>query len=53
MTALHAGSASIGCYALLMKGHFTLTKLSFQQNTVLVLFSVLFTVNIATSNVSL
>ncbi|KAK3330725.1 TPT-domain-containing protein [Apodospora peruviana] len=53
LTALHAGSASIGCYVLLMRGHFTLTKLSFHQNTVLVLFSVLFTVNIATSNVSL
>ena len=36
-----------------MRGHFSLTKLSAQQNTVLVLFSTLFTVNIATSNVSL
>lgn len=36
-----------------MRGHFTLTKLTFQQNTVLVFFSILFTVNIATSNVSL
>jgi len=36
-----------------MRGQFTLTKLSVQQNTVLVLFSILFTVNIATSNVSL
>jgi len=53
LTALHAGSASLGCYILLQRGHFTLTKLSFHQNTVLVLFSILFTVNIATSNVSL
>jgi len=53
LTAIHAGSASIGCYILLMRGQFTLTKLSVQQNTVLVLFSILFTVNIATSNVSL
>ncbi|KAM7186791.1 Triose-phosphate Transporter family domain containing protein [Rhypophila sp. PSN 637] len=53
LTALHAGSASIGCYVLLMRGHFSLTKLTFQQNTVLVFFSILFTVNIATSNVSL
>ncbi|KAK0730136.1 triose-phosphate transporter family-domain-containing protein [Lasiosphaeris hirsuta] len=53
LTALHAGSASIGCYCLLMRGQFVLTKLSFQQNTVLVLFSILFTINIATSNVSL
>ena len=43
----------MGCYCLLMRGQFTLTKLSYQQNTVLVLFSILFTVNIATSNVSL
>ncbi|KAK3366818.1 triose-phosphate transporter family-domain-containing protein [Lasiosphaeria ovina] len=53
LTALHAGSASIGCYILLLRGHFSLTKLSFQQSTVLALFSILFTVNIATSNVSL
>ncbi|KAK0656203.1 triose-phosphate transporter family-domain-containing protein [Cercophora newfieldiana] len=53
LTALHAGSASVGCYCLLMRGQFTLTKLSYQQNTVLVLFSILFTINIATSNVSL
>ncbi|KAK3694181.1 triose-phosphate transporter family-domain-containing protein [Podospora appendiculata] len=53
LTSIHAGSASIGCYILLMRGHFTLTKLSFHQNTVLVLFSILFTINIATSNVSL
>ncbi|KAK3393969.1 TPT-domain-containing protein [Podospora didyma] len=53
LTALHAGSASIGCYILLMRGHFTLTKLSVQQSSVLMLFSVLFTINIATSNVSL
>ncbi|KAK1780639.1 triose-phosphate transporter family-domain-containing protein [Copromyces sp. CBS 386.78] len=53
LTALHAGSASIGCYILLLQGRFTLTKLSLQQNVVLFLFSILFTVNIATSNVSL
>ncbi|KAK3934492.1 TPT-domain-containing protein [Diplogelasinospora grovesii] len=53
LTAVHTGSASIGCYVLLMQGHFSLTKLSFQQNAVLVMFSILFTVNIATSNVSL
>jgi hypothetical protein len=53
LTALHAGSASLGCYVLLLRGAFSLTKLSRSENAVLVIFSFLFTVNIAVSNVSL
>jgi hypothetical protein len=53
LTTLHAGSASIGCYALLIREDFNLTKLSCQENMVLVVFSFLFTINIAISNVSL
>jgi hypothetical protein len=53
LTTLHAGSASIGCYILLVRGAFSLTRLSYQENVILVLFSFLFTINIAVSNVSL
>jgi hypothetical protein len=53
LTTLHAGSVSIGCYALFIRGDFNLTKLSYQENMVLVAFSFLFTINIAISNVSL
>ncbi|KAH8899927.1 TPT-domain-containing protein [Thozetella sp. PMI_491] len=53
LTSIHAGSASIGCYVLLTRGQFTLTKLAVQQELTLAAFSVLFTINIAVSNVSL
>ncbi len=53
LTSIHAGSASIGCYLLLLRGHFSLTKLTVQQELTLAAFSVLFTINIAVSNVSL
>ena len=53
LTALHAFSASIGCYLILLRGTFNLTPLSHQENLTLVLFSFLFTINIAISNVSL
>ena len=53
LTALHAGSASLGCYSLMLKGYFRLTKLTTSENLVLVAFSFLFTINIAMSNVSL
>ncbi|CZR54534.1 related to glucose-6-phosphate/phosphate translocator [Phialocephala subalpina] len=53
LTALHTGSASIGCYVLLLRGDFSLSKLSSREHVTLVLFSFLFTINIAISNVSL
>jgi len=53
LTALHTGSASIGCYILMLQGAFTLTKLSRRENFTLIVFSFLFTINIAISNVSL
>jgi len=53
LTALHTGFASIGCYILMLRGVFTLTKLSRRDNAILITFSFLFTINIAISNVSL
>jgi len=53
LTTLHTGSASIGCYVLVLRGIFKLTKLSRRDNTILITFSLLFTINIAISNVSL
>ncbi|KIH87776.1 hypothetical protein SPBR_05099 [Sporothrix brasiliensis 5110] len=53
LTALHTGSASIGCYVLRMRGTITRTKLDWREEMTLLAFSVLFTVNIAISNVSL
>jgi hypothetical protein len=53
LTALHSASASIGCYGLMLRGYFRLTKLTSYENLVLVAFSFLFTINIAMSNVSL
>ncbi|KAF2096222.1 TPT-domain-containing protein [Rhizodiscina lignyota] len=53
LTALHSASAALGCYGLLLRGYFRLTKLSTYENMVLVAFSFLFTINIAMSNVSL
>ncbi|MCJ1453271.1 UAA transporter [Mycoblastus sanguinarius] len=53
LTTLHTASASLGCYVLMRRGHFTLTKLNTRENLVLAAFSLLFTINIAISNVSL
>ncbi|CAK7262701.1 hypothetical protein SEPCBS57363_000177 [Sporothrix epigloea] len=53
LTALHTGSASIGCYILRMRGTVPRTKLKWDEEMKLVAFSVLFTINIAISNVSL
>ena len=53
LTTIHATCVSAGCYSLLAMGHFKLTKLGSTENLVLVAFSVLFTMNIAVSNVSL
>ncbi|KAF1814068.1 TPT-domain-containing protein [Eremomyces bilateralis CBS 781.70] len=53
LTALHTSSASIGCGILLLRGSFTLTKLTPRENMILAMFSFLFTLNVAMSNVSL
>jgi hypothetical protein len=53
LTALHTSCVSIGCYALLLSGHFQLSNLRINDNLILAAFSFLFTVNIAISNVSL
>ena len=53
MTAIHCGTAYIGCSILLLRGSFSLTRLSTRDNLVLAAFSGLFTLNIAISNVSL
>ena len=53
LTALHTGSASIGCYILRMRGTIPRTQLDWNEGMTLLAFSVLFTVNIAISNVSL
>ncbi|KAF6230610.1 hypothetical protein HO173_011147 [Letharia columbiana] len=53
LTTLHTTSASLGCYILMLRGHFKLSKLTTREHLVLISFSFLFTVNIAISNVSL
>lgn len=53
LTGLHATCASLGCYGLLQAGHFTMSHLGRRENIVLLAFSLLFTVNIAVSNLSL
>ncbi|EPE06635.1 triose-phosphate transporter [Ophiostoma piceae UAMH 11346] len=53
LTALHTGSASVGCYILRMRGAIPRTQLDWNDEIKLVALSVLFTVNIAISNVSL
>ncbi|ETN43807.1 uncharacterized protein HMPREF1541_11131 [Cyphellophora europaea CBS 101466] len=53
LTALHAGCSSIGCSVMLQLGYFHATKLTRRENLALFAFSLLFTINIAISNVSL
>lgn len=53
LTALHALCGSIGGYILLERGAFEPRSLSIRENVILGLFSVLYTVNIAVSNLSL
>lgn len=53
LTALHTGCASVGCYVLLLTGYFELKPLGRREAYTLCAFSLLFTVNIAVSNVSL
>ncbi|PBP23806.1 triose-phosphate transporter [Diplocarpon rosae] len=53
LTAFHTGTTSVACYILMRQGYIKLTALSLHDNSVIVAFSVLCTINIATSNVSL
>lgn len=53
LTTIHTSTAALGCAILLWRGHFHLTTLSSRENLILLGFSVLYTVNIAISNVSL
>lgn len=53
LTAIHTLCGSIGCYILYFCGFFTPAKLGDQENMVMLMFSVLYTINIAISNVSL
>jgi hypothetical protein len=53
LTAIHTLCGTIGCYILYLMGHFTPAKLGDNENLIMVMFSVLYTINIAISNVSL
>ena len=53
LTALHALCGSLGGYVLMENGVFDSRALSVSENLVLAAFSVLYTVNIAVSNLSL
>ncbi|KZT43327.1 TPT-domain-containing protein [Sistotremastrum suecicum HHB10207 ss-3] len=53
LTALHALFSSIGSYSSLSIGAFTPARLSSRQSFSLLLFSFLYTLNIAVSNISL
>ena len=53
VTALHALCGSVGGWSLLIRGFFVQKRLSTSDNLALVMFSVLYAMNIAISNVSL
>ncbi|KAI8337624.1 TPT-domain-containing protein [Chlamydoabsidia padenii] len=53
LTAIHTFCGSVGCYLLYAFGVFTPAKLKDNENMVMLMFSVLYTINIAISNVSL
>ncbi|KAL9948055.1 UAA transporter [Verticillium nonalfalfae] len=53
LTGLHATCASLGCYGLLQMGYFSMSRLGRRENLILLAFSLLFTINIAVSNLSL
>ncbi|KAH9904397.1 triose-phosphate transporter family-domain-containing protein [Xylariomycetidae sp. FL2044] len=53
LTALHSGSSAVGCTVMLKLGVFRAPRLGRKEQLALVLFSTLFTLNIAVSNVSL
>ncbi|TKA78108.1 hypothetical protein B0A49_01792 [Cryomyces minteri] len=53
LTAIHTGCSSLGCVLLHKLGRFTLTNLTSREHAKLYLFSVLYTLNVAVSNLSL
>lgn len=53
LTSLHATFASVGTGSLLKAGYFKLSHLGRKEHAILAAFSVLFTANIAVSNLSL
>lgn len=53
LTAIHTLCGTVGCLILYMMGTFTPAKLGDRENMVMVMFSILYTINIAISNVSL
>lgn len=53
LTALHALCGSIGGYILMERGAFEPKQLSLRENMILCAFSMLYTINIAVSNLSL
>ncbi|KAG8905167.1 UAA transporter [Tulasnella sp. 403] len=53
LTALHTFCGTVGCMWLRQTGYFTPARLTPRQNVTLALFSVLYTLNIAVSNISL
>ncbi|KAF3938405.1 hypothetical protein ABW19_dt0200554 [Dactylella cylindrospora] len=53
LTGLHALCGSIGCLFFYARGAFSFTRLTEYENIIMLLFSGLYTINIAISNVSL
>ena len=53
LTTIHTSTAALGCSVLLWRGHFQMTTVTTRENLILLAFSLLYTINIAISNVSL
>ncbi|GAA5857916.1 hypothetical protein JCM8547_006620 [Rhodosporidiobolus lusitaniae] len=53
LTAIHMFSGTLGTQAALHLGYFTRARLTMKENGVMVLFSLLYTISIAVSNISL
>ncbi|KAF8469687.1 triose-phosphate transporter family-domain-containing protein [Kalaharituber pfeilii] len=53
LTGIHTFCGSVGCIILYYRGSFTLTRLTDREQLILLVFSMLYTINIAISNVSL
>ncbi|KAI5450189.1 hypothetical protein NCC49_003338 [Naganishia albida] len=53
LTGLHALSGCVGCYLALERGMFTPARLTSKENLIMAAFSILYTINIAVSNLSL
>jgi len=53
LTVMHTTATSIGCSAMVTTGRLKLSRLDLSDHLILAAFSLLFTLNIAVSNVSL